>query len=490
MQIGARTARSFVGACLALLWSTACAGPSDVQPAAGQPAQSMSADAERASSEFVEPLGRPGDGRPVCGLGREFHAGRRAELRRRRGEGLILVRGLPETRDYKTFRQDKAFWYLTGIESPGADLLMDAATGLEVLFLPERSRARESVDGEMWDASDEWVAELTGFRTIRPSQELTGMLEELAADRGVVHTPLLPWAGLADCYDRALPFHQRQLGDPFDGRLSRERQLAQVLKDGYGVEVEDLSPAISAMRQVKTPEELAALRRAADAGAFAMREAMRSSRAGLGEWDLRAVMELVQRRHGSDGPAYDAIVGSGPNSIVLHYMASSRRMAAGDMICLDFGPELDHYTTDITRSWPVDGHFTPRIAELYDAVLAAQAAGIAAVRPGRSILDIEQACNAVLIERGFGQLIRHGNCHWVGMEVHDVGDYLADFEPGMVFTIEPGLYDAQANIGIRIEDVVVVTEDGCEVITARVPKAREEVVALIGETGVLDWMDG
>jgi Xaa-Pro aminopeptidase len=467
---------------LAVLLALATVAPASAQPTSAPPGGD---DGLR-----VVPLSRPGDGRPVCGLGKAFHAGRRAELRRRVGAGLILVRGLPETRDYKTFRQDKSFWYLTGIESPGADLLMDAATGLEVLFLPERSASRELVDGEMWDTADEWLPALTGFKTIRPAAELPGLLAELAEDRDVVYTPLRPWAALADCFDRAIPYDQRRLGDPLDGRLSRERQLAQELAARFGLQVEDLSHALAAMRLVKTPEELAALRRAADAGALAMREAMRSSRAGLGEWDLRAAMELVQRRQGADGPAYDAIIGSGPNSVVLHYMAANRTMAAGDMICLDFGPEIDHYTTDITRSWPVDGTFTPRMAELYDAVLAAQQAGIAAVRPGRTIFDVERACNQVLTERGHGQLIRHGNCHWVGMEVHDVGDYFAELQPGMVFTIEPGLYDAEHAIGIRIEDVVVVTEDGCDVITARVPKRRAEVVALIGEVGVLDWLDG
>jgi Xaa-Pro aminopeptidase len=435
-------------------------------------------------------LSRPGDGSPVCGLGKAFHAGRRAALRASLGKGLILVRGLPDTRDYVNFRQDKTFWYLTGIESPDAALLMDAETGLEVLFLPPHDARQEIWDGERWDAGDAWVPELTGLRTVKSDAELLTVLGELAEDRQVIYVPLNPFVALSGCTDRSGPADERQLGDPLDGRLSRERRLAEELAARFHLEVRNCSDQVTALRRVKTPEELDALRRAAHAGALAMIEAMRSTRPGLGEWDLRAVMDMVHRRAGGDGPAYDAIVGSGPNSVSMHYWLDNRVMKAGEMICLDYGPEVDHYTTDITRSWPTDGLWTPRMIELHDAVLAAQAAGIAAARPGAHLADVELACNAVLAQRGFSHLIRHGNCHWVGLEVHDGGDYMAALVPGCVFTIEPGLYDAEQHIGIRVEDVVAITPDGCEIITALVPKDRASISALIAAPGVLDVMDG
>jgi len=461
------------------------------------------AAAQQVASPSAEPhpldvrasaLSRPGDGSPVCGLGKVFHAGRRAALRASllaQGDaGLLLVRGLPDTRDYVNFRQDKTFWYLTGVESPDAALLMDLQSGLEMLFLPSRDARQEMWEGERWDVGDAWVAELTGFAVVKPSAELLDVIEELAADRKVIQVPLAPSVALSGCHDRAGPADARQRADPLDGRLSRERRLAEVLTARFGVTVKDCSPAIAALRLVKTPEELDALRRAANAGALGMIEAMRSTRPGLGEWELRAVMDMVHRRAGGDGPAYDAIVGSGPNSVTLHYWVDSRIMQPGEMICLDYGPEVDHYTTDITRSWPTDGIWSPRMAELYDAVLAAQAAGIAAARPGVTIMAVEQACNEVIAARGFSNLVRHGNCHWVGLEVHDVGDYLTTLSPGCVFTIEPGLYDAERNIGIRVEDVVAITPEGCEVITALVPKDRATVSALVAAPGVLDWMDG
>jgi len=457
-------------------------------------ARSQQAESQQAAPPPLDvrasALSRPGDGSPVCGLGKAFHAGRRAALRAKLAKGLFLARGLPDTRDYVNFRQDKTFWYLTGIESPDATLLMDAETGLELLFLPAPDAQQEMYDGERWDSGDAWVPELTGLPTVKDNAELLTVLAELAKDHEVIHVPMDPVISLSGAGDRASRADVRQIRDPLDGRPTREQRLADELAKRFHLRVESCSNPLYELRLVKTPEELAALRRAAHAGALAMVEAMRSTRPGLGEWDLRAVMDMVHRRAGGDGPAYDAIIGSGPNSVSLHYWLDNRVMRPGEMICLDYGPEVDHYTTDITRSWPTDGVWTPRMVELHDAVLAAQAAGIAAAKPGVSLADVEQACNAVLAERGFEKLIRHGNCHWVGLEVHDTADYGSVLRPGCVFTIEPGLYDAEQHIGIRVEDVVVITPEGCEVITGLVPKDRASISALVAAPGVLDLMDG
>jgi Xaa-Pro aminopeptidase len=277
--------------------------------------------------------------------------------------------------------------------------------------------------------------------------------------------------------------------DPLDGRPSREVALKQRLEELYGAKVRDVAPILSEMRRVKKAEEIAAMRRAAHAGALGMIEAMRSTRPGLGEWELEGLMSFVHLRQGAAGPAYHGIVGSGPNSLVLHYSASSRRLEAGESLLIDYGPEVDHYTTDITRTWPTDGRYSERMAELYDAVLAAQAAGIAAASPGRRIRDVERACSEVLRKRGLAGLVRHGSCHYIGMEVHDVGEREAELVPGVAFTIEPGVYEPQTGIGIRIEDVVVITAEGCEVITSEVPRERAAIEALIAEEGVLDWLD-
>jgi len=432
----------------------------------------------------------PQDKTPVdrsrkCGLGAAFHAGRRAALRAQLGEGLVLVRGLPPTRDYAPFRQDKTFWYLTGVESQDAALLLDAKSGEETLFLPRPDPKGEVWEGELWDTGDAWVKEVTGFQDVRAIGDLTTVLKEKTASQKVVWTSSEPHVELSGCCDRAEPYDARVEKDPLDGRTSREKALSEHLRKDFGVEVKDMREVLDEMRRVKTAEEIDAIRRASQAGALAMVEAMRSTRPGLGEWQIDALMSFIQRREGADGPAYQPIVGSGPNSLALHYSASSRVMKAGEVILIDYAPEVDHYTSDITRTWPVDGKLTPRMKEIYEAVLAAQAAGIAAVKPGKTMGDVGRACRAVLKERGMDRLMPHGACHYVGMEVHDVGQDKA-LEPGVVFTVEPGVYEPATGIGVRIEDVVVVTEDGCEVLSSGVPKDVEGVLALCAAEGLLD----
>lgn len=459
------------------------APPPDAPPVDEVPAYMLRPDAQFAR-------GRRGDGKPVCGLGAKFHAGRRAALREKLGSGIVVVRGLPETRDYTEFRQDKTFWYLTGIESPDATLVMDAASGLELLFLPARDKVKEFWEGELWDPQDEWVKELSGFSKVRANGDdnanLMATLGELLEGRDEVWVSLHPWVALAGGFDRAQPADEHQLHDPLDGRMSRERQLAAKLEQHFGVKAKDLRPALDELRLVKQPAEIAAMRRAGISGARAMAEAMRSTKPGVHEWELDALLAFEQVRQGADGPAYHAIVGAGPNSTTLHYSVSTRTTQAGEMLCVDAGGEVDHYTTDITRSWPVSGRFTERQAEMYDAVLAAQEAGLALCKPGGTIAEVSDAANQVLIERGFGDMIRHGVCHWIGMEVHDVGNYFKPFVPGMAFTVEPGIYDEEHDIGIRIEDVVVISEIGHENLTRRVPVERDEIEALIAEEGVLD----
>lgn len=425
---------------------------------------------------------------PRCGLGKAFHAGRRAQLVERAKEGVLVFRGLPETRGYHAFHQDKTFWYLTGVESPDAALVLDADSGRQVLFLREPNPWKEQWEGEMWDTGDAWVKQVTGFDEIRSIKDLPAVLDELVTDGRSLWTSFHPYIGLGDCFDRAFPADRARLKDPFDGRASREVTFRKRLEEKYEREVQDAAEILSEMRRVKTSQELDAMRRAGQAGAEGMTEAIRSTRPGLGEWELDALMSWLHRSKGAAGAAYHPIVGSGPNSLVLHYSASSRVMGAGDVVLIDYGPELDHYTTDITRTWPVDGSFTERQAELYDAVLAAQEAGMAAVKPGARMSDVHQACLRVLQERGLADLLPHSSCHYIGLEVHDVGAANKPLEPGVVFTIEPGLYEKATGIGIRIEDVVAVTADGYEVLSAGIPRTRDEIEAAIASEGVLDWM--
>ena len=347
---------------------------------------------------------------------------------RRVGDDLMVFRGLPGPRENLAFHQDKAFWYLTGVSSPDANLVLDGKSGRQILFLPKRTERvlqTETWNGEVWDDGDPWVAELTGFEEIRSSEDLPEVIGELLDGRERIGVSLNPTIVLAGSYDAAGPFHRSQADDELDGRPSRQQALASALAERFEVETFDVGGELVAMRLKKTPEEVAAVRRASRAGALAMAEAMRSTAPGIGEWDLDALMRWVQIREGADGRAYSAIVGSGGNSCILHYTANSRRMQAGEVVLIDFGPQLDHYTTDITRTWPVDGTFTERQAELYDAVLEAQLAGIDAAKPGATLMAVHQAAARVLQQKGHGDLMRHFTCHWIGQEVHDPGNVMA-----------------------------------------------------------------
>lgn len=425
-------------------------------------------------------------GAPVCGLGKEFHAGRRAAMLDEIGDSVFVIRGLPEPRDYLRFYQEKNFWYFTGVASPGAALVLDGRTRTEILFLPEPNAFKEQWDGEVWDTSDEWLPELTGFSDIRSIATLEAALIELLAEKPTVLVLKSPWIGLAGGTDMALP-HQRSLEeDPFDGRISREAAFAERLSEKFGVTVRDANRLVAGLRIIKQPEEIAAMKRAAEVGSLAIAEGIRSTSAGRGEWEIEAAMTFVHESHGAAGPAYTAICGSGPNNNVLHYFHANRRMNDGELLLVDYGPDVDFYTTDITRTWPVSGKFSDRQREIYNIVLEAQQAGIAAAKPGNTMGDVGRAIQDVFEKHGVLGMVRHVPTHYIGLEVHDV-TLRGEFKPGMALAIEPGLYSEEEGFGIRIEDVVVITESGNEVISRTgLPVELEAIEALVSEPGMLD----
>ena len=211
--------------------------------------------------------------------------GRRAELMRIVGDDLMVFRDQPDTRENLAFHQDKTFWYLTGVSSPNANLILDGKSGRQILFLPQRTDRlvqMESWEGEKWDDGDEWVGELTGFEEIRANEDLLEVIEELLDGRERIGVSLHPTIVLAGSYDRAGPFYDHQAADELDGRPSRMQALANALEARFGVEIIDVASQIVAMRMIKTPREIAAVERASQAGALAMVAAMRSTRPGIG----------------------------------------------------------------------------------------------------------------------------------------------------------------------------------------------------------------
>ena len=428
---------------------------------------------------------RGDDGQPVCGLGKAFHAGRRAALFERIGDALFVIRGQETPADYHKFYQEKNFWYLTGVSSPDAALVLDGRDDSAWLFLPEPNPTKENWDGEIWDRADDWVSDLTGIANVVSTTQFESKLSELCAEKPAVYVMRKPGVRLAGGTDMAMPHQRARTKDPFDGRLSREGQLEAKLKEKFEVRTLDGSVLLTEMRLIKQPEELDAMRRAAEVGALAIAEGMRSTGPGRGEWEIESVMSFVHEKFGAAGPAYSAICGAGPNNNVLHYFHSNRRMKDGELLLVDYGPDLDFYTTDITRTWPVNGRFSDRQREIYAIVLEAQAEAIAAAKPGNTFSDIAAAVNRVFDKHEVRHLSRHFPGHFIGLEVHDVSTR-GPFEPGMTLAIEPGLYSESEGFGIRIEDVVVITEEGCEILTRTVPVEASEVESLVQETGILE----
>jgi Xaa-Pro aminopeptidase len=405
---------------------------------------------------------------------------RRAALLESLEPGIAFVRSaepraMSEHPQDSDFRQDNDFYYLTGLETPGSWLVMfKPAVGSDkvTLYVPERNAREEMWTGRRMGTAEE-VSKRTGIELVRPASEFDGeILSQLRQPHGPTE------------FERIyLPF-----GDP--GR--EVRQLAEAAMEARR-SISDLGKALAGLRVVKDSVEIARLRRAIDITAAAQREAMRSAEPGMHEYELEAIVEYVFHSRGAERVGFPTIVGSGPNSVILHHDRNRRRTEAGDLVVIDAGAEYGYYTADVTRTFPVSGKFTPRQRAIYELVLATQKAVIAAIRPGATIWQLEGIARRHMRENSNGlcgeatcdRYFLHGLSHWLGMDVHDVGDYARPLEPGMVITIEPGIYLADEGLGVRIEDDVLVTESGHEVLSAAAPKSVAEVESLMAEESQL-----
>ncbi len=396
-------------------------------------------------------------------------------------EGIAVLQGAEEPRAYEQFRQSNDFYYLTGIEAPGAMLLIDAAQKRSVLFLPPRNLQLESWEGPR-PGPDAETKSSSGFDEVLDVSRFEAEIEKAKTHSRNVYITFRPEETAQVSRDRAAQFELARERNHWDGRVSREKAFQEKLRQKLGdsIALRDLSPVLDDMRRVKDEQEIERLREAGRIGASGFIEAMRSAEPGRYEYQIADVAEFFFKWHGAMGPGFFAIAGSGPNSCILHYSANSRRTEAGDLFVLDFGPEYQYYQVDITRTFPVSGNFTSEQARVYGVVLEAYKAVLEKIRPGATFAVLNQAARSVVEREGFGKYWRHGVSHYVGMSTHDVGGW-SPFEPGVVVSNEPGIYIPEKNIGIRIEDTVLVTSTGCEVLTSGVPKEMVEIERLMRE---------
>ena len=398
-------------------------------------------------------------------------ADRRAALIDSIGAGVVLIRSSSQ-RDLGSeylqasdFRQDNDFLYLTGIEVQDSWLLFEVPQhGIPsaTLFIPERNPAREQWTGPR--PSLESAAEISGLDDVRVVDEFEAAAIEAAARASDAELPLF------------VALNHRMAGEPVYEQLTAD-----------GADMRDVRPVMAQLRLVKDEFELQMLQRAIDITAAAQRAAMRTMRPGMYEYETEAVIEYNFRAGGAERVGFPSIVGSGPNSVVLHYDRSRRMMETGDLVVMDIGAEYSYYTADVTRTVPVSGTFSDRQRAIYDLVLASQQAGIDAVRPGATMADVNRAARGYMRdhsgdlcgERTCDAHFIHGVGHWLGMDVHDVGANSTPFAPGMVLTVEPGIYISDENLGVRIEDDVLVTETGSRVMSASAPREADEIEALM-----------
>lgn len=422
---------------------------------------------------------------------------RRQQLLQQMGGGVAVIPTAPEAirnRDaHYPYRFDSYFYYLTGFDEPESVLiLVGGDQPKSVFFCRDKDLEREIWDG--FRHGPEGAREQFGFDEAYSISRLDELAPQFLSNQ-----PRLYFSLGADAH--------------WDARVTgwlnqvRNQARAGVLAPAKVVDVRGL---LDEMRLFKSGEELAIMRRAAEISAGAHRRAMRATRPGVAEYEVEAELLHEFRRHGAQAPAYSSIVAGGANACVLHYVSNNAVLRDGDLLLIDAGCELDGYASDITRTFPVNGKFSGPQKDLYELVLAAQAAAIDAVRLGNHWNAPHEAALSVLI-RGFidfglckgsvGGVLESGDYrrfymhrtgHWLGLDVHDAGEYKQNgdwrlLEPGMVLTVEPGCYVRPAedvprhfwDIGIRIEDDAVVSGDGCEIITAAAPKRVTEIEALM-----------
>ncbi len=388
---------------------------------------------------------------------------RREALLRAMPKGIVVINAsklrsiegdYPQDSDY---RENNDFFYLTGVESPNGVLVAvqpdsGGASGTMHLYLPAPPPQRDAWSSAR-TAADSMGAALSGLADIRvrpPARRAPGSA---------------PGSPIADPMTAVVD------------SIAAATGLARVQS----------RPVMGMLRVVKDSDELRRLRRASEISAEAHIEAMKQARAGMWEYEVEAIVEYTFRRHGAERVGYPSIVGSGVNSTILHYDVSRRQTRPGDLMLIDAAAEWGYYTADLTRTFPMSGKFTARQKAIYDLVLGTEQAAIAATKPGTTIAAIQTIARNYMKEHS-GDLCAPGDCtkyfihglsHWVGMDVHDVGPYFVPLKPGMTFTIEPGIYIPAEELGVRIEDVILVTETGSENLTRAAPRTTAEIEKLM-----------
>ena len=428
----------------------------------------------------------------------EEFAERRAKLLARINGGRALVAGATGAPTVGAFRQSNDFYYLCGIEVPFAYLLLDADTGHSTLYLPPHSDRRERVDGPSLSAADaNLITKLTGVESIKETDALVG---DLVGTRRL-YTPHDPAEGYMASLDALQANQKRIVEDPLNGRPSDEAHRNGMLAELLGLIPHDLSPLLQQLRRIKSPAELNLLRRAGKICAEATNRAIRCTKPGIFEYQLAAMGEYTYRVEGARGAAYNPIVASGKNIWHPHYWRNNQTLSEGDLILFDCAPDLNYYTSDIGRMWPVNGKYDPTQRRLYAFIVEYHKALLEEIRAGRTTQEIHDAAAARMRpyidamefaddeeERGVRDTLTYHKhlTHGVGMSCHDHGYWGEEpLQPGAVIALDPQLWIPEKQVYIRVEDTVAVTPDGLENFTESSPLDLDDIERMVGTNELL-----
>jgi Xaa-Pro aminopeptidase len=424
---------------------------------------------------------------------------RRTQLMRQMKSGTAVIPSASEVAGFEPFRQTNNFYYLTGVEVPHAYLLLDAASTQSTIYLPPRDEKREKINGPCLSSEDaQFILSRIGIERVKPISSLISDVTNLK-EIWLIQSPA---EGYRQCQDTLGHYLKSISEDPLDARPSREQHLlARLTALSPGAAVHDLSPLIHRNRLAKSDAELNVMRNAGRLSALACTAAMKTTRPGISEFHLGALADYLFQINGAQGSGYTPIIATGKNIWQMHYWRNNTQLVDGALVLFDYAPDLNGYTSDIGRMWPVNGKFSDIQRELYGFALLHHKTLLSLIRAGRTkqeVLDEAAGKLRPVVERtkwskpiykaGAMNLLASPRplSHGVGMPVHEAEKWAErPMEPGLVFAVDPELVIPEEQLYIRVEDTVVVTESGIENLTASCPAEIAEIEALVGGHGIL-----
>jgi Xaa-Pro aminopeptidase len=456
----------------------------------------------------------PVEGPPLfsTSLPKEEFAARRATLLQKIGDGVVVMQGATETSAYEKFRQSNQFYYLTGVETPRAILVVDGRAKSTTLYLNPTSEQMERSEGPLLGPGAAAEA-LTGIEHVLPRGDFDKAAEGLAGR--TVYTTVRGETVLMGTPDRAAAHARARETDPWDQQPSREAWFKTKLSaKAPGARFENVDDILDEMRMIKSPREIALLRESSRIAGLTMMEAMRSAEPGMYEYEIEAIGDYIFKKHNAIGPAYFGLVAAGKNSAWPHYHAAQAQMKAGDLVLFDYAPDFHYYTSDVTRMFPASGKFTADQRELYGIYVKLYNAIMTSIRPGLTseiLKDVVTKMDAAMASHPFANpknreaanrfvdgyrtrltSPRPGGGstlgHMVGMEVHDVQKNFTAYAPGMVFTIEPALTIPGDRVYVRLEDMILITPTGYENMSGFSPIEIDAIEKLMAEPGIAQLM--